>query len=286
MAKKSRSFLASFTVLLVFAAFVFFVGWTGRKVDAGKIGIVVSKTSGVSRKIAENGKISWFWQFLIPKNAELKTFSVLPYGFRKTVSGTLPSADFYNIFSGSKPDFSYSADFSFSLEISPEGILNLVRENKISDQASLDSYLERKAASFSEAAENLIVERFSSDLKTDGNTEKPFFLDASDIIRKSGFFENNPELDIADFSVTNQKLPDYNLYRKAKDIFSREWNSPSYSGSGFYPDAFSGGSESGNLNPEDEKNAKFLYQILKSLNLAGNSSAMKKGGEAEPAETK
>lgn len=279
MAKKSRSFIASFIVLFVFAAFVFFVGWTGRKVDAGKVGIVVSKTGGVSRKIAENGKISWFWQFLVPKNAELKTFSVLPYNFRKTVSGKLPSSDLYSRFSGSEDDFSYSADLSFSLEISPEEILNLARENKISSQASLDSYLDLKAESFCEAAENLALEYFSSEANQDGKPGKRFFLDAPDIIRKSGFYEKNPGIKIADFSVTNQNFPDYNLYRKAKDgILSLNTGSAFF----FRPDD----SESGAQDSEDEKNLRLIYQIFKSLNLAGNSGSRGKGGTSEAAETR
>ncbi|MGP1495897.1 MAG: hypothetical protein ACTTJG_03745, partial [Treponema sp.] len=123
MTKKGKSFLV---LLLLFSSAVFFLGWTQIRIKPDTIGIVVSRTNGISSNVAESGKFSWHWQFLIPKNAELRSFSVLPYNFKKTVEGFLPSSDVIGTAVHGKPDFSYMVELSVSLSISPEGIIKLM----------------------------------------------------------------------------------------------------------------------------------------------------------------
>ena len=245
MAKKSRSMIASLIILIIFSLVVFYFGWAQLRVKTNTIGIVISKTGGINEKIAESGKFSWYWQFLIPRNAELQLYSVLPYNFEKTVKGVLPSASDFNQVNTFKPDFSYNADFSISLSISKEGIIDLVKQKKIASQNDLNQYMERKADSLCQAAEYLFIQKF-----TESTPKNGYLLEPKDILSNTDFYQNNPDIEILDFTITNQKIPDYDFYQKSKNgmlnLFKNE--------SSF---------ESSNSNDTD-KAVKLLLQLLKS----------------------
>ncbi len=212
MAKKSRGVLASFIIMAVFSAVVFFAGWTQFKVGANTVGIVYSKTGGIAGKIARSGEFSWYWQFLVPRNAEMRLFSVLPYSFKKNIEGSLPSSKEFSRAAASEEDFSFSASLNIVLEISPEGIKKLADENRISDQASLDAYMERRADLICEAAENLAAEGFSNE-----GPRKSRYLTAENILIKSDFYGEDDGVEVSDLTITNQRLPDYDLYRMTRE---------------------------------------------------------------------
>ena len=90
-----KKFLACVFILAVFSGVVFYFGWTQFRVKPDTIGIVVSKTHGIDDKPVLNGKFSWHWQFLLPTNAELRTFEIKPVNVTKEVSGCLPSGEAY-----------------------------------------------------------------------------------------------------------------------------------------------------------------------------------------------
>ena len=213
MAKKIKSFLFSLIILLLFAAAVFYLGWTQIKIKPNHIGVVVSKTSGVSQKIAESGKFSWYWEFLLPTNAVLRPFSVLPYNFSKKISGQLPSADIFRNYSSLRPDFSYSADISITIEITKEQIVSLCKKNIISDQESLNQFMDKKASFLVEETEKKLLEYYLTE-----NNSSAFYLDSRNIFADSAFYSQKDAegIEVTAFSITNQKFPDGDLYRLAK----------------------------------------------------------------------
>ena len=81
--------LICFIILLLFAGFVFLVGWTQIKVKPGYIGVVESKTGGIDKDIIIPGSFSWHKEFLIPTNARINTFENKPYNCTKTISGKI-----------------------------------------------------------------------------------------------------------------------------------------------------------------------------------------------------
>ena len=114
--------IISFLILLIFAAFVFFIGWTQIKVKPGTIGVVESKTGGINSNLIIPGNFSWHKEFLIPTNASINKFEYKPYNGTKTITGTR----------GQGGDFSFS--FQISLSYEPQIIINLLKDNKISNQ--------------------------------------------------------------------------------------------------------------------------------------------------------
>lgn len=152
--KKSTSFFMCLIILLAAGGFAFYLGWSQFKVKPGDIGIMVSKTGGTNHEPVTHERFSWNWEFLIPTNASLLTFTPKPYTFEKFVGGILPSGKEYEKVYGGAVDFSYSFVFSITLKCTAEQIASLVAANEISSQDDLEKFLERTASLACAAAAN------------------------------------------------------------------------------------------------------------------------------------
>ena len=174
-----------FLILLIFGAFVFFIGWTQIKVKPGNIGIVQSKTSGISNKIVIPGKFSWHKEFLIPTNAQIEKFEYKPYNGTKTITGKRSSGDF-------------SFTFQISLSYEPELIADLLTDNKISNQEDFESYLEGVAAYLAQRAADYIIVKFN---------QTPYFspqsVTISELVSAIAFYKDYPNFDINVLAITD-----------------------------------------------------------------------------------
>lgn len=179
-----------FLILLIFGAFVFFIGWTQIKVKPGNIGVVQSKTGGISSKIIIPGKFSWHKEFLIPTNAQIEKFEYKPYNGSKTITGKRGSGDF-------------SFTFQISLSYEPELISDLLKDNKISNQEDFESYLEGVASYLAQRSADLLISKFQT---------IPYFspqsLTISEIVSSLAFYKDYPDFDINVLAITDYQ---YNL---------------------------------------------------------------------------
>ena len=198
-------------ILLGFAGYVFYTGWTQFKVPAGEVGIVISKTSGMSPDLATNDKFSWNWEFLLPTNARVVTFSPKTENFSKSVSGILPSGKEYaNVFGGAA-DFSYSFEFSVDASASFDQMRALLKAGDIKGQEDLYRLLERSAENFSSLAAQKILSAALSDAGAD-------FAAAQKIADQAAKeFSDAPDAKVMVQSVTLKKYsaPDFALYKRA-----------------------------------------------------------------------
>lgn len=177
--------LICFLIVLIFAAFLFFVGWTQIKVKPGNIGIVQSKTSGISSKIIIPGKFSWHKEFLIPSNAQIEKFEYKPYNGTKTITGKRASTDF-------------SFTFQISLSYEPELIADLLKDNKISNQQDFESYLEGVAAYLAQRAADYLIVKFN---------QTPYYspqsVTISELVSAIAFYKDYPDFDINVLALTD-----------------------------------------------------------------------------------
>ncbi|MBR1638701.1 MAG: hypothetical protein IJ688_04885 [Treponema sp.] len=206
-----KKFSLSLFILILFSALVFFIGWTQFKVKAENVGVVISKTSGVDENPVENGKFSWHWQFLLPTNASLNVFSIKPVNVSKVITGELPSGSLYTSIFSSQDDFSYRFNFSLSLTISPEAVVNLVKLNRITDSQDLQEYLERAADSLAQLSADYFLKKAS-----ENPDFRPESVRREDLLRNIRIYEEFPELELSVFALTDSKIPDYELYRKIR----------------------------------------------------------------------
>ena len=217
-----KKFLACLLILAVFTGAIFYIGWTQFRVKADTIGVVVSKTSGVDDKPVLNGQFAWHWQFLLPSNATLKTFQIKPVNVTKTVSGCLPSGEAYASIYNAQGLFDYSFTFDIQLTLSPEAIVELMKENKISDNEDLPVYLEGAASTLAQHAASYILNRAENN-----SAFRVESLRREEILRGIQIYKDFPELDVTIFSIENSKLPDYNMYKKISNVQPEELN-PSF----------------------------------------------------------
>ena len=208
-----KKFLACVLILAIFTGIVFYVGWTQFRVKPDTVGIVVSKTSGVSEKPVLNGEFAWHWQFLLPTNATLKSFHIKPVDVQKTVTGSLPSGEAYASVYNAHGLFDYSFTFDIQLTLSPEAVVELMKENKIADDSDLPVYLEGAAGTLAQHAAAYILNR--AETNTAFRTEA---LRREEILRGIQIYKDFPELDVTVFSIQNSKLPDFNMYKKISNM--------------------------------------------------------------------
>ena len=217
-----KKFLACLFILAVFTGAVFYIGWTQFRVKPDTMGVVVSKTSGVDSKPVLNGEFAWHWQFLLPTNATLKIFQIKPLSLQKTVNGTLPSGEAYASIYGAQGLFDYSFTFDILLTLSPEAVVELMQENKVTDDKDLTEYMEGAGSTLAQKAANYILSR------ADGNSSfRPESLKREEILRGIQIYKDFPEIDVSVFAITSSKLPDYNMYKKISNMQPDELN-PSY----------------------------------------------------------
>lgn len=201
-------------ILLVFSGFVFYIGWTQRKVDPDKYGVVVSKTNGVNEKVVIPGEFNWHWQFLLPTNAKIKQFSIKPVTIKKTIKGELPSGELYTSIYNSNDNFSYYFDFEVSVTVAPQALINLMKQNIISDDEDLQKYLELSASSIAQLCADYYLNRAKEFPELSFESYR-----REDIIRNIQYYRDYPEVEVAGIALTASKIPDFKLYTKIQNQF-------------------------------------------------------------------
>lgn len=209
--KKLSSFFTCLFLLIIVAGFCFYLGYSPLKVSNDSCGVLISKTNGVDSTPIENGKFRWDWQLLIPTNAQIRTFSLKPYSFSKTKTGVLPSADVYSKQFKELPDFSYSFTFDIEIQNTANKCVELVKKSKIASDSDLKKSLEPEI-------ENLInnaLQIIWTELEKNPNS----ILDLNLIQDKIIANHSKANFVITRFNIVTNKIPDIELYSKAKKIY-------------------------------------------------------------------
>ncbi len=199
-----KKFVLCVFILAAFGAAVFIIGWTQFKVRPGECGILVSKTGGTDREPVVPGKFSWHWELLLPSNAELKVFTLKPVSTVRKISGFLPSSDGI--------DFPYSFEFSVALAVSPQAVVELVGDSRISDDSDFRKYLDTVADYAAQSAASYILDRAEKSSAFRAESVRP-----DDIIRHIRLSESYPGVGISAFAVISSRLPDYDAYRNRRE---------------------------------------------------------------------
>lgn len=214
MKKKVKLFIADVIILLIAATAVFFIGWITFYVSPGQCAVMISKTSGIYEKPIVAGEFVWRWERLLPTNVNLVKFQTEPYVAVKGISGELPSAKVYGKYYEQSVDFNYDISMKIKLSITPEGIYSLVKNHDVKKQEDMDSFFDSKANYISQKAVDYLV-------KNPLAYVKPVVLTPNQI--SDIFGKNDTVLQgfaIQEIEFTRIKLPDVQLYEKAKTAFN------------------------------------------------------------------
>lgn len=230
-----KKFFACLFILTLFSAFVFWTGWTQIKLEPDSCGVVVSKTHGVSPEAVIPGKLTWFPQFLLPTNARLIQFKIKPLSITKSYKTSLPSAALVSGGSDSGLNFNYSFDFSITLTVSPEEVVELYRQNLISDDDSLQKYLEGCADYITQLSAEYFIKKSQENPKF-----RPENVRRDDLIRSVQPYKEYPDVEIITIALTSSEFADYELYNQLKVKISE---SPDFQASDIQADSANSGEQ-------------------------------------------
>lgn len=205
--------IVSVIIILLFGAAVFYFGLVNMKVPAGQYGIMVSKTGGVNENIIENGKLMWRWEALLPTNVEIHKFDHGIFHSSQSLKGSLPSAEIYTSLIKGDPDFSYSFDYEISLLVTPENVVQLLKNGTVNSNESLKTYLEENAEKIAFDLSKNIIEQNAENLVTVFDVEP-----AVEQLKKSKKFEY---IDVKDVVLKKAKIPDVRLYKIARKSYEK-----------------------------------------------------------------
>ena len=243
-----KKFFACFLILAVFFVFIFCLGWTQFRLKPDMVGVVISKTNGIAEKPVLNGEFSWYWQFLLPTNAKLKTFSIKPVNVEKSVKGQLQSGQVYTSIFSVSDTFDYDFTFSISVTLGPDHIISLLKENVISDDNDLTEYLNKAADTIAQLATDFYLKKAQ-----DNPSFRPESVRREDLLRAIQLYKDFPEVDLLAFAVKSSKIPDYKLYQKLQSQFLTG-QADSLTGAEYSPEDSLENSLSENPENPDEKN--------------------------------
>lgn len=214
MKKIFKSLLACLLILIIFAGAVFFIGWTQWRIAPNSIGVLKSKTCGIQKEPIYSGKFSWHWEFLLPTNAELKIFELKPYQVSKKISGELPSGDVYSSALDGNVDFSYSFDYEFSVKVSADTIVSLLKQLVISDQDGLERYLDQVC----DSAAKMLTSEIMRNLEKD-SAYHPDTLTQDELMKLVNLSDKFPLVEFNSVVIRKTRCPDYVLYSKARTAY-------------------------------------------------------------------
>ena len=211
-----KKFIFSLIILLIFGASIFFIGWIQIYIPVDSSAVLVSKTSGVKDEVIQAGTFTWCWERLLPTNTQIRSFSLYPQKYTKTIAGSLPSADIYKYMIEGEPNFSYNFSIDITLNAKSKNLPTLVKSIGLTDQKGLDAYLDIQADTIAQAVITYILETSVNN----SSYVVQASLSDSELIDGINASTKFPNLEISAIKVKNITLPDITMYKHAKESYS------------------------------------------------------------------
>lgn len=206
-----------FVLLILFilggSGFCFWRGWLQFAVGIDECGVLLSKTGGVFEKPITKGYFLWRWEPLLPTNTRLLTFPMQSEVYHRTMTGELPSATLYGLQIQHATDFAYEFNFDIALQIKPDAIVSLVKENKIQSEENMHAYLEQSADRIAVLTAQFLL---AESLK---NPQMPLTAFSTEQLISGIGSAGLDGVEIRNLFVKAAKVPDVELYNKAKDSY-------------------------------------------------------------------
>ena len=211
-----KKFLITLFILACLGGAGFFFGWAQFTIPPGSYGIIQSKTHGVDTNLVQSGEFRWIWYKLIPTNVKTAIFQLIPRKFSIDFNSSLPSGEIYASFVGlGEADFSWNLKGDISFSIDPRMLVTLVSNQKISDQETLNAYIQETAQRI-----KVIILRILSSAETDtARVEKILSAGGADIEMEKEIYAEFPEISGFSFVIINAKYPDFILYRQTRLLY-------------------------------------------------------------------
>ena len=209
-----KKFLFFIILLIVLGGAGFFLGWTQLTVPPGSYGVLRTKTHGLDSTVIQDGDFRWLWYKMIPTNAEVSVFTLLPVRRSFRSSGALSSGQIYAEAAGLNADFSWEISGDLGFKIRPEYLPEMVARENISDDDSL-RIIEGNLAS---RIENLIIQGLRAYTDDEDRLESIVFVHSLPEL-SSEIERSFPEIENLVITINVLRFPDFALYQSLRALY-------------------------------------------------------------------
>jgi hypothetical protein len=210
-----KKFFFTLFIILTLSCTVFLLGWAQISVPPASYGVIISKTHGFDPLPVQSGQFRWIWYKLIPTNVQIPVFRLEKTQSTINVSGTLPSSENYAVFAGFGVNFDWELNLTLSFTMNSNKLVDIISKHNIVSQEALDAY----QLEIVHGIEAIIIRTLSSsDIDISrvenilaGNPDK----ELDDLV-----YRQYPEITGFSMRVHNAKIPNFALYRSARQLYA------------------------------------------------------------------
>ncbi|QEN07546.1 hypothetical protein EXM22_05915 [Oceanispirochaeta crateris] len=202
----------SFLIVLVFAAFVFYMGWIQIRIPEGVHALVYTKTGGYDNQLISPGQFVWRWENLFPGNMTLHFIELKNSREEYTMTGYLPSGELYGQYINRPEAFHYTFEVEYRFSIKDESFVSLIESGTYYSQLIEDRNQEYVAAT-NEIIQDFFKDQDSLNLEGISEAEKMLSLKIS---------ESDPRYQLNDLRIISYQYPDIELYEQTRAYFLEE----------------------------------------------------------------
>ncbi|MDR1931720.1 MAG: hypothetical protein LBQ57_02745 [Spirochaetales bacterium] len=211
-----KKFIVLFILLLALGGTGFYFGWVQLSIPAGSRGVIFTKTHGWEARAAQPGAFAWRWEKLIPGNFTLYLYPDTIYTDEILASGSLPSADVYNLFLDGRPEFTYSLRLRLSYRVKDDYFPVLaMTEGVLPD--GLEAWLESARTGISAKSAAAVASWFEKTRQEPlppGSMEKELAALVGAVIGA-----DYPFLEVTGLAPLEMTFPDAALYAKGRELY-------------------------------------------------------------------
>lgn len=202
----------SFFIVLVFAAFVFYLGWIQIKIPEGKYALVYTKTGGYDSTLIAPGQFVWRWENLLPQNMTIHFLELKQQREELKIEGFLPSGELYGEYINKSDAFRYLLDVSYTFSLKDDQVRFIVESEAFSPQA-----LDEQYALYRQEANSLI--------ETILLAHTPFRPEDIQDVESTvavAVAEADSRFNVDSLKLRTFRYPDFLLYEKTREYFLNE----------------------------------------------------------------
>jgi len=214
MKHKGLFFFILFLIILI-GGVGFYFGWIQIQLEENMYAVIFTKLHGYEEDVVEPGAFLWRWDKLIPTNMTIHRFTVTPQEKEISHTGTLPSAGVYTEYLEGNPDFSYNLSFRISFSVRPSYLPALLQEHHVTPD-TIGSWYEDVFSRCLTEGTALIEERVEQASENDDTAYLHTSIGSELLDRLSELY---PYLEFHAFEPETVRLPDFDLYRKGKEMY-------------------------------------------------------------------
>jgi len=199
----------SFFIILVFAGFVFYMGWIQIRIPEGQYALIYTKTGGYDRTLIAPGQFVWRWENLFPGNLSMHFIDLVTVPGEFQLDGTLPSGELYGEFIHEPEAFNFHFRAEYRFSIKEDQLVSLIGSGQY-DAESLNTGNRQYISDVNRTIGNYLTVHSPLSPDSIGQTEEALILKITD---------DYPQFRIENLHITSFVYPDLDLYEKTKYLY-------------------------------------------------------------------